>query len=164
MLDAAPEHDPSEQTTPPPAAGLATCPDSDCDHPCIIDLAGATPAANCEKKVNAPNQESEHDLLQQLSASAIESCRDLAEPRCYLHVLGFKSPEMETAYSAHNRITTVTGHRLLAILNATYLLVRIVNFRMLGPICGGHAQQTLEVLFCHFLADTGSLVLPFPVN
>merc|ERR1712086_315068 len=145
MPDAAPKHGRSEQPTPQPDDGLATGPGISLgcqstesgDAPCVIDLPGVTSvdektadAPGCEKNADALKEETERDLLQQLSASAIELCRgtDFAEPRCYLNVLGFKSPEMETAYLAYHARTALTGHRLFAGSNAIYLLFRIVNF------------------------------------
>ena len=106
------------------------------DAPCILDLPGITSVD--EKNADAPGngndddaleEDSEHDLLHQLSASVIESCRgtDFAEPRCYLQVLGFKSPEMETAYLACHARTSLTGHRILASALIIYLLFRIIN-------------------------------------
>ena len=144
MHDAA-KHDRSEPPTPQPDGGLATGPGIylDChptesgDAPCVIDLPEITlvdektvdDAPGCEKNDDALKESSEHDLLQQLSASAIESCRgtDFAEPRWYLHVFGFKSPEMETMYVACHARTSLTGHKLFAGVNAIYLLLRILT-------------------------------------
>ena len=98
------------------------------DTSCTIDLPGVATADDC--KNDDTTEESDHDLLHHLSASAIESCRgitDLAEPRYYLHVLGFKSPEMETTYLASHSRTCLTGHRIFAAFNAMYLLMRIVK-------------------------------------
>ena len=98
------------------------------DTSCTIDLPGVASADDC--KNDDTTEESDHDLLHHLSASAIESCRgitDLAEPRYYLHVLGFKSPEMETTYLASHSRTCLTGHRIFAAFNAMYLLMRIVK-------------------------------------
>ena len=144
MPNAAPKHDRSEQPTPQPDDGLATgpCTSLDChptesgDAPCVINLAEvaldektADDASSCEKEADALKESSEHDLLQQLSASAIESCRgtDFAEPRCYLHVFGFKSPEMEATYLAYHSCTALIGHRINAGASALYLLFRIIN-------------------------------------
>ena len=135
MLDAAPKHDTSEQPSPLLTHIFTSNPeDSSGEHPeveadCSIDLPGVTPADDCEKNVATTKEDSDHELLHQLSASAIEACRgtDLAEPRCYLHALGFKSEEMETAYMAAHSQTTLTGHKIFAVVNALYLLVRIVN-------------------------------------
>ena len=144
MRDAAPKHDRSEQPTPQlnddlataPCISLACHPTELGDAPCIIDLPKVTSAdektveaSGCEKIADALKENSEDDLLQQLSASAIESCRgtDFAEPRCYLHVLGFKSPEMETAYLAYHARTVLTGQRIIGGVCAFSLLFRIVN-------------------------------------
>ena len=54
---------------------------------------------------------------------------DFAEPRCYLHALGFKSPEMETTYLACHACAHI-AHRP-RVNNASaliiYLLFRIIN-------------------------------------
>ena len=86
-------------------------------------------ADDCEKNIDTMKEDSDHELLHQLSASAIEACRgtDLAEPCCYLQALGFKSEEMEAAYMAAHSQTTLTGHKLFAVVNALYFIMRIAN-------------------------------------
>jgi hypothetical protein len=129
-----PKHSLSEQPTPRPAVGLTASSGESpgceaADSSGTIDLARVATADDGEKLVDATKEQSQLDLLYQLSASAIESCRgtDLGEPRCYLHVLGFKSPEMETAYLASQSPTMLTGHIQFAAANALYLLHRIIN-------------------------------------
>jgi len=130
MSEAVPKHHPTEQLT-----SLPTSPGKSvgCDRPGahIIDLAQeATPA---EETINADepvsiNQKSEHELLHELSAAAIESSgADLGEPSCYLPVFGFKEPEMEAAYHAFHSPTVLTGHQIFASVHALFLLIRGSN-------------------------------------
>ena len=153
MLDAVPKqdgNDGNEQPGPQPETSLSNeRPAVDALPHCAIDLPGVTPAGDCGEQID--NEESDHDLLHQLSASAIESCRgtDLAEPRCRLHVLGFKNPEMESTYLAVHAPTVLTGHRLLAVANAFYLAIRV------GNLVRGVNYLDTSILTSFFLCTCG---------
>ena len=68
------------------------------------------------------------ELLQQLTASAIESCRgaELDSPRCYLRVLGFRSAALETAYAASNAPSVSAGHRIFSSFHGLYVVMRLL--------------------------------------
>ena len=151
MPAGAPKHDRSEPPTPDrPAVGRPATPN---DAACSIHLAGVAPADDFEQNVDATNEDSEQDLLHQLSSSAIEACRgaDMTEPRCYLQVLGFKSPEMETAYSAVHCQTTLTGHKIVALSTSSFCLYRIINL-----LRGVNALDS-TVLTIYFLCSLGAV-------
>ena len=152
MSDAVHQKEESE----PPA--LPTSPVA-CDSPGVshvIDLAGVTPVVS-EETINAEpvsiQEESEHELLHQLSAAAIESGADLGEPSCYLPVFGFKAPEMEAAYSAFHSPTALRGHQIFASVNAFFLIVRICN------LLAGNNYLEASALAIFSLCAVGLVVL-----
>ena len=163
MIDGVNKHDLSEQPNPA-RASFSTTPDNSLPTPvdeAPIHLAGVPPADDGQKNADATKEDlSEHDLLHQLSTSAFEACwgTDMAEPRycSYLQILGFKSPEMETTYLAVHSKTTLTGHKIFAVVNAIYFLYRIVN------LSSGSNTIDTTALTIYFLCTLGALVVLSP--
>ena len=126
---------------------------------CVIDLGAVTPIEECTGTDNGEpglaKEQSEYDLLHELSASAIESGQGypLGEPCCYLHVFGFKSSEMETTYSAFHAPTALRGHFVFAIMNAIYLIIRSSN------LIRGVNYMYASVLTTYFLFTLGMVTV-----
>ena len=94
------------------------------------------------------------EMLQQLTASAIESCRgaELDSPRCYLRVLGFRSAALETAYAAHHAPSVSAGHRIFSIFHGVYVVMRLLAVMSGDNTITASSALTVYCLCSHGLA------------